>query len=112
MQLPTIFTAIAALAIVSVQALPEAIPALLETRDQCIHGIHKVGSGCPPGQRGKTSCSADHKYVVSRQRTHIIIPLSFHRSAFPSTSRDPDARSHRRCSSPVSPLGLHYISIV
>jgi len=66
----TIFTAVAALAIsvVPALALPEAIPELeLESRDnpQCHPGEHLVRSGCPPGWRGHTGCSANKRAVVS-----------------------------------------------
>lgn len=46
-------------------ALPEPIPELMVNRAQCVGGHHLVGSGCPPGRRGKTSCSANDRAVVS-----------------------------------------------
>lgn len=71
----TLLAAIAMLAasISPTLALPEAIPELLVDRAQCIGGHHLVGSGCPPGQKGKTSCSANDRAVVSN-------PYSFSRS--------------------------------
>ena len=66
MQLQTLFTAVAALAmsVGPALALPNAIPEL-ESRAQCIGGHNLVGSGCGPGQKGKTSCSANDRAVVS-----------------------------------------------
>ena len=64
----TIFTAVAALAISvgPALALPNAIPELeLESRGQCLRGKYLVGSGCDPGHKGRTSCSADKRAVVS-----------------------------------------------
>ena len=61
-------TAVAALAmsIGPGLALPEPIPVLeLESRAQCLPGKHLVGSGCSPGRKGHTSCSADKRAVVS-----------------------------------------------
>ncbi|KAI4247976.1 MAG: hypothetical protein L6R42_009431 [Xanthoria sp. 1 TBL-2021] len=46
------------------EAIPEAIPELYD-RAQCIGGKHLVGSGCGPAQKGKTSCSANDRAVVS-----------------------------------------------
>ena len=61
-------------------ALPEAeaVADLLAPRvPQCLHGSHnKVGAGCPPGQRKRTSCSADDSAVVSTN-------LRFSRMVFP-----------------------------
>ena len=68
----TLLAAITVLAmgVVPTLALPEpvAIPELLVDRAQCIGGHQLVGSGCPPGQKGKTSCSANDRAVVSIPR--------------------------------------------
>ena len=68
----TLLAAITVLAmgVVPTLALPEpkAIPELLVDRAQCVGGHHLVGSGCAPGRKGHTSCSADDRSVVSIPR--------------------------------------------
>ena len=68
----TLLAAITVLAmgVVPTLALPEpvAIPELLVDRAQCVGGHQKVGSGCAPARKGKTSCSADDRAVVSLRR--------------------------------------------
>lgn len=70
MQLQTVFSGVAVLmmaispALALPEAIPEAIPELYD-RAQCIGGKHLVGSGCGPNQKGKTSCSANDRAVVS-----------------------------------------------
>ena len=44
---------------------PEGAENILSTRAQCRPGRHLVGSGCSPGAKGHTSCSADKRAVVS-----------------------------------------------
>ena len=68
MQFQTILAALAAVSmgIAPVLAAPEAIPELEVKRDQCIHGQQVLkGSGCAPSRKGKTSCSANGREVVS-----------------------------------------------
>ena len=70
----TLFAAITVLAmgVVPTLALPEpvAIPELLVDRAQCIGGDNLVGSGCAPARKGKTSCSANDRAVVSIPRCY------------------------------------------
>ena len=72
MHLQTLLAAITVLAmgVVPTLALPEpvAIPELLVNRARCVGGHQLVGSGCPPGQVDKTSCSANDRAVVSTSR--------------------------------------------
>ena len=68
--------AVLAMSIGPTLALPEAIPELLVDRAQCIGGNYLVGSGCPPGKKGKTSCSANDRAVVSTPRFSCLSRLS------------------------------------
>lgn len=76
MHLQTLLTATAlAMALVpAALALPEAIPELdLQSRAQCLPGMHLEGSGCSPGQKGHTSCSANTGAVVSYYPAVVVV---------------------------------------